>query len=247
MSVARPALVALLVGLTLLVSPAVLLQFQEPAECANDVDRLEDGEERGDLPVRQYDDLSPTAKRAFDRARTVDRSVTVTGERCPAAFEYGVDQSRYVVVEDDTRYLLTTYDNDLLPETQLAAVVVAFLGLVVLGTGVAAYDDHDARGPAWLGAVGAATLVVVTAAVVLRERRLAVVGGALAVTAATLVGAGAALRPRRALLLGGGLAVLPAVVAAPFVGASAAVLAPAVLPPLLVGAGVAGRRLVGRS
>jgi hypothetical protein len=247
MSVARAALVALLVGLTLLVSPAVLLQFQDPTECTNDVDRLEDGEERGDLPVRQYDDLSPTAKRAFDRARTADRSVTVTGERCPVAFDYGVDQSRYVVVEDDTRYLLTTYANDLVPETQLAAAVVAFLGLVVLGTGVAAYDDHDARGPAWLGAVGAATLAVVTAAVVLRERRLAAVGGALAVTAAALVGAGAVLRPRRALLLGGGLAVLPAAVAAPFVGASAVVLAPAVLPPLLVGIGVGGRRLVARS
>ncbi|NHN40458.1 hypothetical protein G9C85_02250 [Halorubellus sp. JP-L1] len=244
MNVARPALVALLVGLALLGSPALLLQFQEPRECANHVDPASDAADvAADAPVLQYDELSPNAKRAFDRAQSGYGSVTVTGDACPEEFEYGVDRSQYVVVEDDTRYVLTTYQNDLLPEVPIAAGVLAYLGVALVGLAVGARSDPDARFSAWAGAVGATALVAVTAAVVLDQQLWLALGWTGLVTAGTLVGAGATLPPRTAGVLGGALAVLPAVVGLPLAGVSVVFLAPAIVPLLLVGTGVAARQL----
>lgn len=236
-TISRPALVALIVGLALLSSPALLLQFQEPAECMNDVDPVENAEVSGSTPVFQYEELSPDAKRAFDRAQGAGRSVAVYGERCPAEFTYSAGQERYVVVKDETRYVLTTFANDLLPEVVIVAGLLAVLGLVIGGTGVAAYDD-EARFPYWFGALGLLTLVAVTLAVVLREQLLAVSGGVVLLTAGSLVGAGAAIRPRRALLLGGVLSILAAAILVPLVGVSLLFLGPAFLPLLLVGVGI---------
>lgn len=243
MYVSRSALVALLIGLALLVSPSLLLQFQEPNECANYVEPVRDSEVSAtDAPVLQYDELSPDAKRAFDRAQSADGSVMVYGEQCPEEFSYTADQKRYEIVTDDSRYLLTTYANDLLPEVPIAAGALAFLGLGLLGTGLAARDDPGARFPVWIGAVALATLVGVTAAVILDQQLWAAIGWTVLVTAVTLVGAGATLRPRRALLLGGGLALLPSIVALSLTGVSVVFLAPAVLPLLLVGVGIGGRK-----
>lgn len=238
MSLHRPALVALLVGLALLASPVVLLQFQEPAECMNSVEPADDADVSGSAPVFQYDELSPDAKRAFDRARGAGQSVAVYGDRCPAEFTYSAGQEQYVVVEDDTRYLLRTYANDLVPEVPIAGGLLAFLGLVVGGTGLLSRDDTDARFPLWAGALALLTLAAVSVAVVLGEHVLAAAGVVALVTVGTLVGAGVALRPRRALALGGALSVLPAAVLVPLTGVSALFLVPAFLPLLLVGAGV---------
>lgn len=240
MNVARPALVALLVGLALLGSPAVLLQFQEPAECSTDVQPADDFEEAASsAPEFRYDELSPAAKRAFDQAKSARSSVTVTGENCPAEFEYGPGRTRYVVVQDDARYVLTTYQGDLLPEVPIAAGVLAYLGLALAGLGVVARNDPDARFPTAIGLVGATALLAVTAAVVLDQQLWPAVGWAGLVTGGAFVGIGATLAPRDALLLGGSLTVLPAIALLPLTGASVLFLAPAVLPLLLVGVGVA--------
>lgn len=244
MRFARPALVALLVGLVVLASPAVLLQFQEPTECANAVEpATEAGDVGGTAPVLQYDELSPDAKRAFDRAQSSDSSVIVYGERCPEEFSYTAGRNRYEIVKDGSRYMLTTYANDLIPEVPIAAGVLAFLGLGILGIGLATRDDPEARFPVWVGTVGVATLVVVTAAVVLDRGVWMAISLTGLVTAVTFVGAGAALRPRRALLLGGALVVLPGIVVLPLTGVSVVFLAPAVLPLLLVGIGIVGRQV----
>ncbi|MFC7046054.1 hypothetical protein ACFQH6_12100 [Halobacteriaceae archaeon GCM10025711] len=244
MSVSRPAVVALLVGLALLVSPALLLQFQEPNECANYVEPATDIEQGGaTVPVLQYDELSPDAQRAFDRARSAERSVIVYGERCPAEFSYTADQHRYEIVADGSRYVLTTYANDLIPEVPIAAGVLAYLGLTLVGIGLATRDEAEARFPVWAGAVSLATLVGVTAAVLLDQGLWVAIAGTGIVTAVTLVGSGAALRPRRALLLGGTLALLPGIVALPLTGVSVVFLAPAVVPLLLVVVGVGGKTL----
>lgn len=244
MHVSRPALVALLIGLALLVSPALLLQFQEPNECANSVEPLTDAEQReGATEVFQYDELTRDAKRTFDRAQTADSSVIVYGEQCPEEFSYTADQDRYEIVKDGSRYILTTYANDLLPEVSIAAGVLAFLGLSLLGTGLTARDKPEARFPVLIGSVGLATLVLVAAAVILDQYLwMAIVWTGL-VTALTLVGAGAVLHPQRALLLGGTLALLPGIVLLPLTGMSIVFLVPAMFPLLLVGAGIGIRKV----
>jgi hypothetical protein len=243
-NVARPALVALLVGVAVLGSPAVLLQFQEPQECANDVEPAADVEDVPETaPVLQYESLSPDAQRAFERARTARGSDVVTGDACPEAFEYGVDRNHYVIVQDDSRYVLTTYQNDLLPEVWIAVGVLGYLGLTLVGLGLLARNDPDARFPAWFAGVGATALLAVTAAVVLDRQFWPALGWAALVTAGGFVGAGATLPTRRAGLLGGALALLPLVAALPLAGLSPVVLVPGVLPLLLVGLGIGARQL----
>lgn len=245
MYVSRSALVVLLIGLALLVSPALLLQFQEPNECANHVEPATDiADSASTVPVLQYDELSPDAKRAFDRAQSAEGSAIVYGEQCPAEFSYTADQNRYEIVTDDSRYLLTTYANDLVPEVPIAAGVLAFLGLGLLGIGLATRGDSGARFPVWIGAVAVATFAVVAAAVVLGQQLWVAIGWTVLVTAITLVGAGAALRPRRALFLGGGLTLLTGIVGFPLTGVSVVFLTPAVLPLLLIGVGFGGRKFI---
>jgi hypothetical protein len=236
-SINRPALVALLVGVALLASPAVLLQFQEPAECMNAVDPAGSVKVDDSTPVFQYEDLSADAKRAFDRAQGAGRSVAVYGDRCPAEFTYSAGQERYVVVKNDSRYVLTTYENDLVPEVPIAAGTLALFGFALVGIGLATRDD-ESRFPLLTAAIGLLLLVGVTIAVVLDQRVFTAVGVTGIATAGTLVAAGGALPPRRALLLGGALSVVPAVVLVPLVGVSLLFLVPAVLPLLLVGTGV---------
>lgn len=245
MSLARPALLALLVGLAVLASPALLLQFQAPTECANSVDPGPAPAEAS-APVFQYEDLSPDAKRAFDRARSAQGSVTVTGSDCPEEFEYSPQRQRYEIVRDDSRYVLTTYANDLLPEVPIAAGVLAFLGLAVTGIGLATRDDPDARFPMLAGVGGLVALATSTAAVVAGGTTwvLAAAGGTVLLTAATLLGAGVALPRRRALALGVALAVLPVLAGLPLAGVSAWFLAPAALSLVLVGVGMAARTLL---
>jgi len=243
-NVARPALVALLVGVAVLGSPAVLLQFQEPRECANDVDPTSDvADVPESAPVLQYESLSPDAQRAFERARTTSGSDIVTGDACPEAFEYGVDRTQYVIVQDDSRYVLTTYQNDLLPEVLIAVAVLGYLGLALVGLGLLTRTDPDARFPARIAAVAATALLAVTAAVVLGERLWVAVGWTGLVTAGAFVGAGATLTTRTAGLFGGALALLPLIVALPLTGASPAFLVPALLPLVLIGIGIGAKRL----
>jgi hypothetical protein len=243
-NVARPALAAFVVGLAVLGSPAVLLQFQDPQECANDVDPASEAEDvPASAPVLQYESLSPDAQRAFESARTARGSDVVTGEACPGSFEYGVDRSQYVIVQDDSRYVLTTYQNDLLPEVWIAAGVLADLGVTLVGVGILTRRNPDARFPVGLAAVGATALLAVTAAVVLDQQLWFALGWTGVVTAGAFVGAGATLPTRTAGVLGAALAVLPLVAALPVVSASAVFVAPAVLPLVLVGLGVGARRL----
>lgn len=245
MHVSRPALVALLVGLALLASPALLLQFQEPNECANSVEPVTDAEQReATTAIYQYNELSPDAKRAFDRAQAADSSVIVYGKQCPAEFSYTAGQKRYEIVKDGSRYILTTYANDLLPEVPIAAGILAFLGLGLLGIGLATRDEPEGRFPVWSGAVCLVTLILVVAAVVLNRQLWAAIGWTAIVTAVTLVSAGTAIRPRRALLVGGALALLPGIVLLPLTNVSIVFLIPAMLPLLLVGAGIGIRKAI---
>lgn len=244
MHVSRPALVALLIGLALLVSPALLLQFQEPNECANSVEPVTDTEQReATTGVFQYDDLSQDAKRVFDRAQAADSSVIVYGEQCPEEFSYTADQDRYEIVEDGSRYILTTYANDLLPEVSIAAGVLAFLGLGLLGTSLITRDNPETRFPVLIGSVGLATLVLVAAAVILDQHLWMAIVWTGIVTALTLVGTGAVLHLPRALLLGGALTLLPGIVLLPLTGMSIVFLVPAMFPPLLVGTGIGIRKV----
>jgi hypothetical protein len=237
--VSRSALVALLIGLALLVSPALLLQFQEPAECANSVAPATDSAYTGSVvSVYQYENLSPNAKRAFDRAQSAGSSVIVYGKQCPDEFSYTADQHRYEIVKDGSHYILTTFANDLLPEVPIAAGVLAFLGLNLLGIGLATHDNSETRVPVWIGAAGLVTLIVVTVAVVLDQQLWAAIGWTSLVTAVTLVASGITLHPRRALMLGGAVALLPGILLVALVGVSVVFLAPAVLPLMLVGAGI---------
>lgn len=82
------------------------------------------------------------------------------------------------------------------------------------------------------------TLIPVTAAVVLDQQLWPTIGWTGLVTAVTLVGAGAALRPRRGFLLGGVSAFLLCIVLLPLTNVSMVFLLPAMLPLLLVGAGI---------
>ena len=242
MYVSRSALIVLLIGLALLVSPALLLQYHEP-ECANAVEPATDAAEtERAVEVLQYDELSPDAKRAFDRARSADGSAIVHGAQCPEEFSYSADRNRYEIVKGDSQYVLTTYANDLIPEVPIGAGVLGFLGVTLLGVGLATRDDPEARFPVWIGTVGLATLGVVAAAVVLDQELWLAIGWTGIVTTVALVGAGAALRPYRALLLGGVLALLLGILIFPLVGVSVAFLVPAALPPLLVGVGIGGRK-----
>lgn len=243
-NVARAALVAVFVGALALGSAAVLLQFQEPEECANDVEPASDAAYVPDTaPEFQYDELSSEGQRAFDRARAASSSVVVTGSACPPEFEYGADRNRYVVVENDTRYVLTTFQNDLLPEVPVAAGVLAYLGLALVVLGALARGDPDARFPALAGVVAATAVVAVSAAVVLDQSLWLAVGWTGVVTGGTLLGAGATLPPRTAGVLGGTVTVLPLLVVLPLTGASVLFLAPAAVPLVLVGVGVAARAL----
>jgi len=121
------------------------------------------------------------------------------------------------------------------------ALVALLVALAALG--VLARDDHGARFPAWSAAVATTALLAVTAAVVSDQFLWLAVGWTGLVTAATLVGAGATLPPRSAGGLGAAVTALPLLVVLPLTGASVLLLAPAVLPLLLVGLGVAARAL----
>lgn len=245
MSLSRHVLIALLIGLALLVSPALLLQFQEPTECANSVaPETEIGQIEDAISVHQYEDLSPDAQRAFDRAQSADGSVIVTGDQCPEEFSYTADQHRYEIVKDDSRYVLTTYANDLIPEVPIAAGLVAFLGMTLIGIGFATYNEPEAQFPVWVGAVSLVTLAAVTATVVLDQQLWLAISGTSLVAVLTLVGSGAALPPRRALFMSGSLALLPGIVILPLTGMSLLFLAPAILPVFLVGIGIGGRKLI---
>jgi len=239
MRLSHPVVISLLVGVTLLCSPALLLQFQEPLECANAVEPVGQTAQTGEpVEVFQYEALSPDAQRTFDRAQAADGSVIVTGESCPTEFAYTADTHRYEVVKDDSRYVLTTYANDLIPEVPIAAAVVAVLGATLVGIGLATSGEPEAQFPVWASAVGLVAFAMVTAAVVLDQALWKAIGGTALLTGLVLVVSGAALRPRRALLLGGGLSVLPALVVVPLAGVSMLLVLPAALPLFLVGAGI---------
>lgn len=243
MSLPRRALLVLLVGLAVLASSPVLVQFQEPKECANSVEPLSDDDADVDRPVYQYEELSPAAQRAFDRARSASGSVIVTGTDCPAEFTYSAGQEQYEIVKDDSRYVLRTYENDLVPEVLITVALTALLGLCLVGVGLITRDDPAARFPLLAAAVGTVTLVVVTVAVVLGQQVLLAAAGVALVTAGILVATGAAVPPRRALQFAGGLALLPLVGALLLGGVGVVVLVPAAVPLLLVGVGITARQI----
>jgi len=212
--------------------------------CSNDVDPASDVQDvDASAPVYEYQELSPEAKRAFDRARSAEGSVTTDDGACPEEFDYGVDRGQYVIVQGDSRYVLTTYDDDLLPEVPIAAGSVAYLGVALVGIGLATRRDRDARYPALIAVVGATALVAVTAAVVLDQALWYAVGWTWVVTAGTFVGAGATLRLRSATLVGGGAALLAAAVLVPVGSVSVGLLVPALGPLSLVGIGAVAEAL----
>ncbi|MFB6221738.1 MAG: hypothetical protein ABEH90_09915 [Halolamina sp.] len=210
----------------------------------NDVEPGESVQVDDTVPVMQYEQLSPDAQRAFDRAQGVERSVAVYGDRCPDEFSYSVQQSRYVVVKGESRYVLTTYANDLIPEVPIAAGVLAVLGLLLVGIGVATRDDPDAMFPLVAAGVGLLALLGMAGAIALDRYVVAAIGLTAVTIAGTLVGAGAALGRRHALVLGGVLSLVAAAVLVPLVSLSALMLIPAVLPLALVGVGIGAERLV---
>lgn len=198
MDVARNALVAIAVGVILLGLAGGLVPFQEPRECSTNVEPAENTD-TNDATERRYTELSPQGQAVFDRARGQAGSATVTGGACPTDFEYTAGRSRSVVEKDDQRYLVESYQNDLLPQDGIALASLVLLALTVTAIGIASVDQGDRRLPL----VGAGAGVVgggLTAAGLTAGGGLVwqAIGVCLVAAAGLFVGAGLTYRARRA-------------------------------------------------
>jgi len=198
MDVARNALVAVVVGVVLLGLAGGLTAYQEPRECSTDVDPAGDNAP-ADATVLQYSELSPQGQSVFDRARSQDGSVTVTGDNCPADFDYTAGQNRYVVEKGGERFVVETFENDLIPQVGIAIAALLLLALTVTAVGVASHDRTDDILPL-IAAGGGAVAGVVTAAGATWVDGLLwpAVGVTLLAAAGVLVVAGLTYRARRA-------------------------------------------------
>lgn len=142
------ALVGLLVGAALVVSPLVLFPNAGEAECITEFDRVTESDIPEPVEVHQYSELSPGAKRVLDMARTSeDGETTVYGERCPDEFTYA-DHTTQVYIQNGTDYyeLQTRGAGGALlmsPETLIEAGAV-ILGLLILlgGWGLLRYSKR---------------------------------------------------------------------------------------------------------
>jgi hypothetical protein len=166
------SLAALLVAVALLASPFVLYPHAGQSQYDHSVERIDQNEVPEEVTVRQYEDLSPEAQRAVDRALAdSDGSASVYGEanRPPEFFysdyaDYG--NGIYLIQKDEAYYRLTTYaGGGLFPfgvfETVALVLVAAAVGL----SGATGWCDRRRRVPAGFAVGGLAVLALAAAPV----------------------------------------------------------------------------------
>lgn len=240
-----PALFVLLVGLVLVLSPAVFFQHAGQQACVTNVERIDEGQVPADASVIRYGELSPDAKRAFEKARnSPDGVATVYGERCPERFTYSDTVPRYFVQQEEAYYQLETYDDSgLFAFDLLLGGAFALVGALLVGTGgLSLVGNRESNVElVVLGVVGAVALVLKGAGA---DFELLFSWTALAVVV-SFVGVGLLLRDRHALLVGG-VVTLALALGFEWLGWTGSVVALSILPLLFVGVGVGVRRLSGR-
>lgn len=162
-----PSLAALVVALLLLGSPLVLYPHVGQAEYDHSVERIDRSEVPSEVDVRQYEDLSPEAQHAVDRAiANPDGSATVYGEANePPEFFYSdyADYGRgiYVIEKGGTYYRLTTFaGGGFFPADLIAAVALALTGVAVGTAGVTGWRRERVRTPLAFAVGGLAVLAV---------------------------------------------------------------------------------------
>jgi hypothetical protein len=241
MDVARNALLAIVVGVVFIGLAAGVTAYQEPRECSTSVNPAAEDGSLDYSTVLQYSELSSQGKAVFDRARTEDGSVTVTGDACPADFDYTAGQSRYVVEKGGEQYAVRTYKNDLVPQVGVAVASLILLALTITGVGIAGRTRSDTRLPLIAAGTGVVVGGVTTASVTAGSLVWHAAGLSLVAAAGLLVGAGLTYRARYALgvavaaVLTGPVAAVVGVktIAAFVIGVTS------VAAPVLVGIGVA--------
>ena len=98
------ALLGLLIGVGLVLSPLILFPDAGEVECLTDVRPVAERAIPEAVDIHQYSALSPDAKRVFDEARTADDGeTTVHGDRCPEEFTYS-DATQRNYVQNGTDY-----------------------------------------------------------------------------------------------------------------------------------------------
>lgn len=142
------ALLGLLVGAALVVSPVVLFPNAGEAECINEIDRVAESDIPEPVDTLQYSALSPAAQRVFDMARMAeDGETTVYGERCPEEFIYA-DYTEVNYIQNGTDYYeLQTHGVGgfkFLSMERLIEAGAVFIGLLIMigGWGLLRYRER---------------------------------------------------------------------------------------------------------
>ena len=167
-----PSLAALLVALLLLGSPLVLYPHAGQAEYDHSVERIDRSEVPEEVTVQQYENLSPAAQRAVDRAVAApDGSATVYGEANePPDFFYSDDadygRGIYVIERGGTNYRLTTYaGGGIFPRGVFETAALVLVAAAVGVAGAAGWRDRRRRVPTGFAVGGLAVLALAAAPV----------------------------------------------------------------------------------
>lgn len=167
-----PAASALLVALFLLASPLVLYPHAGQSQYDHSVERIDQSEVPEEVTVRQYEELSPAAQRAVDRAvADPEGSATVYGEaNRPPEFFYSDHASygngTYVIERGGTCYRLTTYaGGGIFPEGVFETAALVLVAGAVGVAGAAGWRDERRRVPAGFAVGGLAVLALAAAPV----------------------------------------------------------------------------------
>lgn len=244
-----PALFALLVAFLLLTSPLYLLPHAGQPEYYHSIERIDTSGIPENVTVLNYTDLSPEAKRAIDKAiASDDNDAVVYGEADkPPEFFYSdymeVGHGIYFIHKDGTYYQLTTYaGGGLFPiDLWLQWGMLLFGGCLAILSGRSLRDQRQ-RIPAVFGALGA--LFVGALAIGIEPYGgLGLFAAMLFGTFAALVTIGYLLRPRVAALVTGLVALALVVGPSSDIGPRALTPLFAIVVVLLVGVGVALRKI----
>lgn len=236
-----PALLAIVVGVALLVSPAVLVPHAGQARCVTFVEPVDGDELPSTAEVLVYDALTADAKRAFDRARAApDGRAAVYGGRCPPEFVYTNVVREYFVQRSGQTYVLETAGGGRFPVDLFIALGFGLLGVALVGLGARAGargETTPVRALVYGGLAGLGVIALLAAAA--GTTRVVVLGlTALGTTVAYLV-IGFDFPARWAIGLGGLASIgVGAVLAATGVQGSA--VAVVLVPIALTGLGVVG-------
>lgn len=166
------SLATLLVALLLLGSPLVLYPHAGQAQYGHSIERIDESEVPAEVTVREYEDLSPEAQRAVNRALAdPDGSATVYGEaNVPSEFFYSdyadYGQGIYVVEKSGTYYRLETFaGGGLFPTGIFKTAALVLVAAAVGVAGAAGWRDGRRRVPAAFAVAGLAVIPLAAAPV----------------------------------------------------------------------------------